>query len=407
LILSNCSHFYFDHFKNIGMANTIADLFSKIESDPWRQEIGFSNELSEAHKLLQEAGNTEEKIIAILTKWLQKHQPCLFGRLAARLNMLSFCVLTEDDLNCSDKDIRDKIQDARTKWTAEGFEGKKSGFILFVASQKLSCSIPNKTLMLLSQKLCSLYLLDEIEEDKIYMDEIWLEKPGPDQITWKWHAGVNYFCANADRRWWQDHRFPGGLAFSVNSVGHMAKACGIAKIMNEMNSMLEIRGETFIESPIDSLGQALEFAMRTIDKASDSVSGKATELIPVDESHSCPIKLPPNLIGKDCSIYKGYYHTDITIPSEYFTSDIERPKNSEVHTLDFTYLHDKDVSNPAFITMGEGRKIRSTGKRLKAKKDIQSESQKKLNEKLTKSYSIEEKIAPESRLYNAIRASKS
>jgi hypothetical protein len=65
--------------------------------------------------------------------------------------------------------------------------------------------------------------------------------------------------------------FPGGLAFSINSVGHMAKACGIAKIMNGMNNLLDINDETFIESKVDSLVQALEFAMRTIDIASNSI----------------------------------------------------------------------------------------------------------------------------------------
>lgn len=402
-MLSMEQEHYLFTLKTICMSKVIADLFSRIELDPWRQKVGFSKELAEVHESLQKIGNDHENVVTVLSKWLQKHQPCLFGRLAARLNMLSFCILTEDDLNGNDEDIRDKIQSARSRWTADGFEGKKNGFIVFVASPKISYSIPDKTLMSLAQTICSLYLLEEIEHDKIYMDEIWLEKPGPNRATWKWQAGVNYFCANGDGRWWQDHRFPGGLAFSVNSVGHMAKACGIAKIMNEMNNMLEIKSEPFTESPIDSLGQALEFAMRTIDKASDSVSGKATELISAKDSHSCPIKLPPNLTGKDCSIYKGYYHTDVTIPNQYFNANIERPIDCNVHMLDFTYLHDKDVNNPAFITMGEGRRIRSKSKPAKFDKELASAFIQKVGEKLPKAFAVEEQIAINSRLYNSIK----
>ena len=67
------------------MSNIVANLFSKIESDQWREKIGFSKDLEEANKALQEARAIEEKIITILRKWLERYQPCLFGRLAARL----------------------------------------------------------------------------------------------------------------------------------------------------------------------------------------------------------------------------------------------------------------------------------------------------------------------------------
>jgi hypothetical protein len=380
------------------MSKDISDLFSQIESDSWRKENDFSEEVKQANNDLIEAGNNKEKIIEILNKWLQKYQPCLFGRLAAKLDLLSFCILTEQDLMKDDQEILDKIQDARTKWTTAGYKGEKSGFILFISSPKIAYATPNKTLMLLTKKLCSYYLLTTIDQDVVYTDEIWLEKPGTGQVTWKWLAGVNYFCANADGRWWQDHRIPGGLAFSVNSVGHMAKSSGIAKIMNGLNQMLGIDEENFKESKVDSLDQALEFAMRTIAMASETISGKATELLPITETSvepPCPIALPKQLVGKDHRSYKGYYHTDITIPSEYFTTDIARSKNCEVYSLDFTYLYDKDLSNPDFITMGEGRKVRSY-----SKNEISSFN---ANPKRSFAQPIEEEVKPDSRLYKIIK----
>lgn len=376
------------------MSKTIADLYAQVRLDSWRNEVGFSYEIEEFNNILFESIKDEGRVMAILAEWLQKYQPCLFGRIAAKANLLSFCILTENDLCSDDSHIQNKIQSARTKWTKEGFRGEKSGFIVAAISPKITNSIPNQILMSLSKEICSNYLLEEtIEEDEIYTDEIWLETVGYDQNTWKWKAGVNYFCANADKRWWQDHRIPGGLAFSVNSVGHMAKACGTAKFMNQLNESLGLESGAYIDSKVDSLEQALEFAMRTIDKASDAVSGKATELIPA-KTQSCPIQLPKNLAGKDCRQYHGYYHTDITIPSEYFLSEIQRPAQCEVKELDFSYLYDENTKNVDHITMGKGRQIRKSSEQ----KDHNT------NPKTFKTFPTEEPIVPGSRLHKALNS---
>lgn len=378
------------------MSDKIAKLFARIQEDPWRKEVGFSEEMEETHRQLAIA-NDEENIISHIGNWLQKYQPCLFGRIAARLNLLSFCIITEEDLQGSDEKIQAKIQTARSKWTEQGFEGTKSGFILCILSKKLSYALPNEALLLLAKQICTYYLLEDIEQNQIYTDEIWLENPGREQATWKWIAGVNYFCANADKRWWQDHRFPGGMAFSVNSVGHMAKASGISKIMIELNKVVGLPPDNYVASKVDSLDEALEFAMRTIALASNAVSGKATELLDDEkdaEHQTCPIKLPKQLEGKNCRQYRGYYHTDETIPSEYFLPDIERPENCGVHSLDFTYLFDSSISNPDFIKMGSGRQVRAT-----------TEKQELItNPKVLKSYPQDEEITQGSRLYEVLKS---
>jgi hypothetical protein len=68
--------------------------------------------------------------------------------------------------------------------------------------------------------------------------------------------------------------------------------------------------------------------------------------------------LPRFLADKNFCEYSGYYHTDITIPSEYFRVDVTRPATVQPRGLDFTYLFNADVSNPAHQTMGKGRRIR-------------------------------------------------
>ena len=341
--------------------NDIAQLFSQLKPDEWRSKVGFANEFETANRKLFSSSSKEEAITAV-GEWLQKYQPCLFGRIAARVGALSYCILTETEMQGSDEDIKTIIQDERREWTRQAFEGKKSGFVILVVSRQIAYATPDKTMQELARRLCSLYLETDIALDQVYLDDIFLEKPGERRTTWKWHAGVNYFCAHADKRWWQDHRIPGGMAFSVNSVGHMVKSEIIARKMKELDQELQVLGEGLIDTKINSLGKALEVAMRTISLAANTPWGRATELLPLPADRrnlpACPIDLPAAFADKDFTKYRGYYHTDHTLPSDYFLPD-ERRNSDANFTLDFTYLFHKHIANPDFTTMGEGKQIRA------------------------------------------------
>jgi hypothetical protein len=347
------------------MSETVLSYFSRLTPDTWRKASGFSDDIETRHRELFGDQRTESQLAEILGEWIQTKQTCLFGRAAAKLDALTYCVLTESDVHQSDEAIREKIQASRLQWTREAFEGKKSGFIIWLVSPKIALAEPNFEMMGVARRVCELYLDHEIEADRIYLDEVFLEKPGQRRTTWKWNAGVNYFCSQGDKRWWHDHRFPGGMAFSVNSVGHLVKSSIIAKGMNELGEMLGAPAEGYPDLPIDSLERALQVAMHTISLASDTVSGKATELLPLPNDLSnmtgkeCPAKLPRPLAGKNFCEYKGYYHTDFTLPSEYFRNSIERPAEIESYSLDFTYLFRRGLDNPDFISMGEGRQVRA------------------------------------------------
>lgn len=353
------------------MGHAIANLLPRITKDPWRAQTPFSPELEAANRRIFEAADDPELIRSVLNDWLKKYQPCLFGRLAAKQELISYCILTEPDLRKTDAEICDQIQAARTQWTKEGYDGRKSGFVICAASPVLAYALPDDTLRALAARLCALYLIEmpKIELDSIYHDEIFLEKPGAGRMTWKWLAGVNYFCANADGRWWQDHRIPGGLAISVNSVGHMAMSGAIAKeLQRERGSGAS--GETFPGRPVDSLQMALVWAMKTIGLAAEAVSGKATQLIPLRNEDDdglpaprCPFALPPDLAGMDFRYYLGHYHTDYTLPAEYFLPAVTRPVQCKPHTLEFTYLLDSASDNLDSVTMGSGRRIRGESKK--------------------------------------------
>jgi hypothetical protein len=337
---------------------TLEQLLDRLAPDLSRDRTPFSGDFAPAHESLLRARDQAQREAA-LSDWLRRYQPCLFGRIAAKEGLLSYCFLTEDDLRAGDDHIRDVVQAARLEWTRAAFEGRKSGFVVCVVSSSLANAAPNDAVLSIAARVASLYLLTDIRPDEIYLEEVFLEAPSFARATWRWSAGVNYFAANADGRWWQDHRMPGGIAFSVNSVGHLAKCGAIGGAQEALWKSLDVEGDDWFPTKIDSLGEALEFAMRTIALASDTVSGRATWLLDADASETCPIRLPRNLEGKSCSTYAGFYHTDVTLPSEYFRPDITRPPTSIERRLDFTYLWQRETNNPDHIVMGEGRRIRS------------------------------------------------
>ena len=87
---------------------------------------------------------------------------------------------------------------------------------------------------------------------------------------------------------------------------------------------------------------------------------------PGNLSVACPVALSPILKDMNYCNYAGYYHTDVTIPTEYFRPDVERPDTIKQMDLDFTYLfNDDDVDNSAFVTMGIGRRVRGELERNK------------------------------------------
>jgi len=345
------------------VSSTISTLIQQLTDDPWRARVGFSPYLHSALERVIDPSTPDAAVIQVLGEWLSKYQPCLFGRIAAKKGLLSYCLLTEDELAATDEIIGRKIQNARRDWTRLGFLGSASGFIIVLRSRALSTALPNSTVKSIAQRVCSLYLQEDVSTDRIFLDRIYLEQPTNRRATWEWVTGVNYFSSQGDRRWWQDHRIPAGMAFSVNSVGHMVKSGKLVRALRDLEEIMETAQGDFANPAVDSLDKALELAMRTIDLASNGPSGKATSLLPRPRTVTlpkCPVTLPPSFRDKDYCEYQGWYHTDYTLPSEYFDPNIERPTAIRNYRLDFTYLFEESLDNPDFERMGRGRAIRES-----------------------------------------------
>src|SRR5437879_4519010 len=112
------------------MNRSIAKLLHQLIADPWRAKVGFSDEVDGANRELFKTSTSHDERIKVVNGWLQANQPCLFGVIAARLGLITYCFLSEQDLTESDQFISDKIQSARSLWTADGFEGAASAFII-------------------------------------------------------------------------------------------------------------------------------------------------------------------------------------------------------------------------------------------------------------------------------------
>src|SRR5580658_2594408 len=152
----------------------LADLYRRLVPDPWRVENGFSADIAAATERLLTATTDDERGV-VLGEWLERYQPCLFGRVAARKGLVSCCFLTESDLEGSDLTIRAKIQSARTLWTRLAYEGKRSAFILIAISDTLVNASPDGNLLAFTKQFASLFLLQDVVQDQIYLDEIFLE----------------------------------------------------------------------------------------------------------------------------------------------------------------------------------------------------------------------------------------
>ncbi len=336
---------------------TVSKLLARLERDQFRDNTPFSADMSACHELLFHPGATREEMAAALNDWLANNQPCAFGSMEAQQNRIGYCILTDNDLEASDQDILWVIQRYRREWKDKALAGKTHGYLIAVVSKRVAMARPNPVLMTFAQKICELYL-GTSKPDTIQLDEVML---GDNHLGEgggrKWRVGVNYFSAQGDGRWWRDHRIPGGIAFSMNSVGHMART-RLERIVSKNPAMA---------LPSVSRDQlvywALPTAMKTIGPPAQN-STRGTWLAKRGDFHED--RDPPSfevrqryfgdLARFSENRYRGLYHTDETIPSLYFDDGLwQREHIKERDDLFFTYLH--SLSDPDYECMGIGELV--------------------------------------------------
>jgi hypothetical protein len=321
--------------------STLSELIDNLVADEWRADNPFSPEVASCHGQLL-AAQTTDQCAAILSNWLVEHQPCFFGRFAAKRGLIDYCFLSESDWLGGDRHVAGTIAQHRLAWRKRARRGESHAFVIVAISDVLARAKPNKALLEVAKRIAELYLCRDVPPDKVVHDELFLEA----KECRSWKVGVNYFASQGDGRWWKDHRIPGGIALSMNSVGHMACVRRLGKNMGD-------------DDQSQGLHWALRTAMQLLDETQPGVSGRNTWLHEIqarsEPAHiTCPDDLGLSLAGKNRCEYGGLYHTDHTLPGTYFTPESIRPEGPKFEDLNLTYLHDDSPDNSDYGLMGTG-----------------------------------------------------
>lgn len=311
----------------------IHQLLARLEGDPWRKTNPFSEEIREACEVLLNPYARDDERRKMINAWVAKFQPCVFGQVAARSEGLFISIIDSDMLKRGDKAIKEKLCEDKRTWKQWSLSQKgRHGFLIAVLSPELNFAAPNRALKDFAEHIRSLFSKDAKKDavgNDVAYECLYLKNPETEEI-YKFRVILDFFAAAGDGRWWHDHRFPGGIAFTFNSLGHLAKT----RQWYERNS--------------NPLEMSAKMAMHTIANAyQHPAHGKATWLVdlngkPPMKPMECPFSNPENLKGdikgKDWTTYQGFHHTDHSIRAEFFDGSDAPDRSRGPFLLDFSYI---------------------------------------------------------------------
>lgn len=336
------------------------ELFTQLSGDAWRISHPFSDDILQANALLHNTAATEEEMAECGRLWCLRRQPCQFGRVAASEGRVHFCFLNEQAVSTwPDEEIASKVLEEKQLWKQRAAFDPLRGahsFVLVVASPRVALAAPDQHLRAFSDHILELAGWDSDRRgvrrrNTVTSDFLYLKHPSNGGF-YGFRFNADYFACAGDGRWWHDHRFPGGIAFTANSTGHM------------------IAAREWYRENFDGRSWALKQAMLTInnsvptrgtESADPLDQGRVTWLKPLDSEGKplvadsrCPLaKIPSILQGKDWTRYEGVLHTDHAVREEFFFDREVAPTASRPYLMDFTYLFDERQEDFVQFTGGE------------------------------------------------------
>jgi len=331
---------------------TVAELFTLLSGDVWRVTHSFSADMLQANALLHNTSATEDEMAECLALWCQYRQPCQFGRAAAKQGRIHFCFLREVAVSeWSDDEIAEKIGEEKQLWKQRAAcepERAAHSLVIVVASPRVALAAPDQHLRAFSDRILELAGWEPDRRgvrrrNTLTSDFLYLKNPS-DGGFYGFRFNADFFACAGDGRWWHDHRFPGGIAFTANSTGHMMRFRDWyqARDQNESwglkQAMFTIQNAapTKLTDSSDPLEQGRVTWLRPLD-----AKGK-----PLVDNVPCPLaNVPTMLKGKDWTRYEGLLHTDHAVREEFFFDREVAPTASRPYLMDFTYLYDSKLGD--------------------------------------------------------------
>jgi hypothetical protein len=291
---------------------TLADRIDRLPQLPAGTSLG--DDIDQANKVLLDPDRTEEEKRAELMAWISRRQPCLFGRLSAheakgeaasRGLGINVCWLSEQDIALGADHVSAKIQRERRAWKDRALNGRASGFLIMYNSAKLAYARPGEELLDMCLLVSDLYLIEHapVGVDIMYTEAAPLRRADGQVTLFK--AGCNIFYGGAHRTVNHDRRVPGGLLFSMNSVGHYANSLVLRGLAEDLPAAVDFVRETAFRSIGNGgIGHpgATSTSWHNTDEARDvTLPGRKR-----------PSYVPVNF---DPERYSATYHTDVLVPT--------------------------------------------------------------------------------------------
>lgn len=325
------------------LAEMLLDINYRGVADSFRKTHPFSEDIESTHAILFNPRYDKWKKLDAYRRWLSTGQPCLFGKAAARNKNVFICLLEEHEILCmknGDDDLRDTIQDHRQVWKRYALDEPFSSFLVVLLSKRLVNKEPGDKLKEICRRLLELYMeVDTVRDDTILpqREYVFMRVTGKESETKLLRFGTlpNVFCAQGDKRWWHDHRTPGGIMITSNALGHFEYYRNGDGAIGEKEK-----------------AHALDNAMRTVHNAYGNDRKKrglahcpATRLAPLAGGEPTPIRESSDLHKYSPSHYEGFFHTDHLVPSVFFSKERD-PKELKLYDdLSFQYIYDS-VGDP-------------------------------------------------------------
>jgi hypothetical protein len=323
------------------LAEMLLDMKYHGAMDRVRGRHPFSEDIESVHAILFSPRYNKRTKIRVYREWLERYQPCVFGKVASKNKHVFICLLEEHEIvrmKRGDDDLRDTIQDYRQAWKRYALEGMVSSFLILIVSRSIVTKEPGDRLKDICRRLLELYMEVDVADDTILPQREYVflrpssEAGRPDIL--KFSTLPNVFCAQGDGRWWQDHRTPGGVMMTSNALGHFVYSRKKGALPQDKDKLV-----------------ALENAMRTINNAyrdpATKKSGRlrhcpATHLVPRAQGEASPLRSTSDFSAFSPDHYQGYFHTDHLIPSVFFQPERDSKELTHYEDLSFKYIFDPE-----------------------------------------------------------------